>query len=100
MKIQFPKQTNAQIIAMLTKTMSGRAIADLVSLNEEGGNLIVKISKLGTSTLTFTRSDSADHSEFALTSEKIALAHKAFKNEVTDKLIGVIERAGGKVTRK
>ena len=99
MKIHFPKLSNSQIIAQLTKTMEGRSIGDLVKLEEESGNLVVKISKLGTSTLTFTRKEAGDQVEFNLTSEKIAMAHKAFKGEVTDKLVGVIERSGGKVSR-
>lgn len=77
--------------------MEGRALGDIVSLGEEGGNLIVKISKLGTSTLQFDRSEQGDDTIFTLSVEKIAFAHKAFKDEVKSKLVHLIEKSGGKV---
>ncbi len=96
MKVEFPKQATSEIIALLTKEMSGRSLGDLVKLEASGQDLVVKISKLGTSVLTFTRTEAGSNAVFELTSEKIAFAHKAFKDEVKQKLISVISKAGGK----
>jgi hypothetical protein len=97
MKIKFAKQPNSEIIAALQKTMDGRALGQIVSVHEEGGSLVVKISKLGTSTLQFDRSEQGNDLIFTLAVEKIAFAHKAFKDEVKSKFVHVIEKSGGKV---
>lgn len=97
MKIQFPKQPGSEIIASLQKVLTGRSLGDLVSLEEQGSDLVMKISKLGTSSLTFSRSETGTHALYTLSSEKIAFAHRAFKDEVKDKLVHVIEKAGGTV---
>ncbi len=77
--------------------MAGRKLADMVNITLTKGKLEVIISKLGTSTLTFAEKESDKGLEYNLTSEKIAFTHKAFKDEVKDKIVKVIEKAGGKV---
>ena len=97
MKVQFALQSNSSIVILIRKTMEGRALGELVSIDEEGGHLVVKISKFGTSTLQFQRSDKGEHAVFTLASEKIAFAHKAFKDEVKSKFLHVIEKSGGTI---
>jgi hypothetical protein len=97
MKLKFKKQSNQAIIKSLEDAMAGRNLKDLISLEDQDNCLVVKISKLGTSTLTFSRTDHGEDAQFILSSEKIAFAHKAFKNDVTDKLIHIIKKAGGEV---
>ena len=77
--------------------MGDRALSKIVSFSQTDKQLLVKLSKLGTSTLEFSRSEVDTGSQFSLTKEKIALAHKALKGEVTAKIIKVIEKAGGTV---
>lgn len=97
MKIQFPSQSTSDIINSLKKELSGRSLGDLVSLDSSGHDLIMKISKLGTSSLIFSRSENPGAVVFTLTSEKIAFAHKAFKDDVKQKLQQVIIKVGGTV---
>lgn len=97
MKVQFKIQPNSNIIDAIRKTMEGRALGDIVSIDEEGGQLVVKISKLGTSTLSFNRLEKDGHAVFTLASEKIAFAHKAFKDDVKTKFLHVVEKSGGTV---
>jgi hypothetical protein len=97
MKVQFQKKSNELIIAELREAMDGRALAEMVSIGEERGGLFVKISKLGTSTLQFDRSEDGEFAIFTLSEEKIAFAHRAFKDEVKSKLANIIEKSGGKV---
>ena len=98
MKFSFSKkQTNKSIIESIQTAMGGRSLKDLVQFEETGKDIVVKISKLGTSTLTFHRTEKGDNAVIELASEKIAFAHKAFKDDVKDKLVGVIEKAGGKL---
>lgn len=97
MKFRFPKQDGKQIIKLIEEALGGRSLADMVKFEAGPADLIVTISKLGTSTLTFKRADAGPTEvEYTLASEKIAFAHKAFKDEVTQKLLKVIEKAGGK----
>jgi len=97
MKFRFPKQDGKSIIKAIEQALGGRSLADMVKFEATAANLVVTISKLGTSTLTFARSDAGNEVEYALKEEKIAFAHKAFKDEVTQKLLNVIEKAGGKL---
>ena len=97
MKIQFPKQLNSELVTNLKDAMAGRSLGDLVTIEEHSEGILIKITKLGTSTLQFERNDTAKFAMFTLTSEKIAFAHKAFKDEVKSKLIQVIEKSGGTV---
>ena len=99
MKVQFSKKPTGDIASAIKKTMEGRSLGDIVSVDAAENSLLVKISKLGTSTLEFERKDDGEFAIFTLTTEKIAFAHKAFKNEVTEKLVHVIEKSGGKVLK-
>jgi len=97
MNIFFAEKQPDKIIAALKKAMGERELAKIVSFAFQGKNLIVTISKLGTSVLTFVHKDRDDGSEFTLAGEKVALAHKVFKDEVKQKIVKVVGQAGGKV---
>lgn len=77
--------------------MGERKLADMVNFALKTGQLEVTISKLGTSVLQFSEKDTDKGLEYTLANEKIALTHRAFKDEVTQKIARVIEKAGGKV---
>ena len=97
MKFQFPKQDSKDVIKKIEDAMGGRALAELVSFKTTANQLLVTISKLGTSTLVFERRDNGEKIEFHLKEEKIAFTHKAFKDEIKDKLCKIVEQVGGKV---
>jgi hypothetical protein len=97
MKVQFAKQSTQTIITGIRQAMDGRALGDMVSIDEERGGLLVKISRLGTSSLQFDRSENGEFAVFTLSEEKIAFAHRAFKDEVKSKLVHIIEKSGGKI---
>ncbi len=98
MNIEFKEKDRNKILASIHEAMGGRKLAELVTFNLKTGALEVVISKLGTSTLTFAESPAATGISYKLTSEKIAFTHKAFKDEVTKKIMAVIEQAGGKIS--
>lgn len=97
MKVSFTEKNRDKILTSIKNAMAGRKLAEMVEIALVKGKLEVTISKLGTSTLTFSEKESDIGLEYSLTSEKIAFTHKAFKDEVTDKIRKVIEKAGGKV---
>ena len=98
MKVLFELKDRSQILAKIQEAMGGRKLGDMVNFALSAGALTVTISKMGTSTLTFKEQDTPEGLVYKLDSEKIAFTHKAFKGEVTDKIVKVIERAGGRVT--
>lgn len=98
MNIHFQENDPNIIIENLKEAMGGRALAKIVSFDLKGEDLTVTLSKLGKSTLFFSGQKAEDGYSFALTKEKIALAHKALKGEVTEKIVRVIEKAGGSVS--
>ncbi len=97
MKFTFKDQDSNTILDSITSILSGRKLGKMVSLEPEAQGLIVKISKMGTSKLIFDRLDTEDGFELILVKEKIALSHKAFKGEVTEKFIEIVKQAGGQV---
>ena len=98
MKIEFPNKPTDQIIKDINDVLEKRAFPQAVSLSHNGKELLVKVSKMGTSTLIFTRTDAKKRAQFSLTFEDIAFAHKPFYGEVKDQLLSVVKEAGGKVT--
>ncbi|SMF21607.1 hypothetical protein [Pseudobacteriovorax antillogorgiicola] len=99
MKITFPESETKTVVDNLKDAMGERALSKIVSFEINGDDLTVTLSKLGKSTLHFSRQSASEGSTFTLTKEKIALAHKALKGEVTQKIIKVIEKAGGSVDK-
>ncbi|MFW7377619.1 MAG: hypothetical protein ACOH5I_02270 [Oligoflexus sp.] len=97
MKILFSEKSTEVIVDALTDAMGGRQLAKMVSFDVKNDQMVVTISKLGTSTLTFSRKETSDGSEFNLAQEKIALAHRPMKNEVKEKILKVVQKAGGKI---
>lgn len=100
MKIVFRNLTAAAVVEQINAALHGRQIGELVKLDLSGNNLDVTVSKLGTSTFSFVCSNSGTDCHIELKSEKIAFAHRAFKDEVLSKLVHVVEKAGGKVIEK
>jgi hypothetical protein len=98
MDVKFPEKDLGVIIEKIKTALGGRELGKMVSFDQKGNEMIVTISKFGTSTLTFAKKASADGCHLKLENEKIAFAHKALKGEVTEKIVKVIQQAGGTVT--
>lgn len=99
MHIHFKEKDPSKVLASIREAMGDRELGKIVSFDMDTSSLTVTISKLGKSTLTFLKKASDIGVELVLDNEKIALTHKAFKNEVTDKIMKIIEKAGGSVKR-
>jgi hypothetical protein len=97
-KVFFAEKDRDKIMTSIKNAMGGRELAKIVNFNLGGGKLEVVISKMGTSTLTFTEKENPQGLEYLLSGEKIAFTHKPFKDDVTEKIVKVIKSAGGKVT--
>ncbi len=98
MKIIFSETDPQKVVQNIKDALGSRELAKMVDFALQGKDLIVTISKFGTSTLTFSNQAAKSGGlQYELTGEKIAFAHKALKGEVTNKLLKVIESAGGKI---
>ncbi|MEZ4741702.1 MAG: hypothetical protein R3B45_04525 [Bdellovibrionota bacterium] len=97
MKFYFPESDTEKIVKSLKKALSGRKLGKMVDFNNEATKIRVTISKLGTSNIDFKQTPAKDGVEWTLTSEKIAFSHKAFKDEVIEKINKIIESVGGTV---
>ena len=98
MKVFFEEKDRLKILENIKVAMGDRRLGELVKFSLDTGKLEVTISKLGTSVLHFSELETTLGLEYALKSEKIALTHKGFKDEIKEKIIHCIEKAGGKVT--
>ena len=99
MKVFFSEKDRNKVLTSIKQAMGDRKLAEIVDFSLTPTNLQVVISKMGTSTLTFDETENDQGLEYTLTKEKIAFAHKAFKDDVTRKIINVVEQAGGEVSR-
>ena len=98
MEVSFPEKNLGAIVEKIKTALGGRELGKMVSFDHKGDEMVVTISKFGTSTLHFSCKETATGSQLTLGKEKIAMTHKPLKNEVTDKIIKVIQQAGGTVT--
>ncbi len=96
MNISFKEKDPKVVIKKIEEAMVGRPLASIVSFDLKGSGLRITISKLGQSFLDFDVLSNASGTQFKLKSEKIAFTHRAFKNEVTEKITHLVEKAGGK----
>lgn len=98
MKVKFDIKDPAAVLSNIKEALGMRELSKMVEFNAGNNSLVVTINKLGTSTLIFDETELEDGLEYELTKEKIAFTHRAFKDDVTNKLVKVMEKAGGKVT--
>lgn len=97
MQISFREKNRDSILAAIKRAMGDRELGKIVQFTLRTGCLEVVISKLGTSTLTFTESETEVGLKYNLASEKIAFTHRALKDEVTRKIKQVVQSAGGEI---
>ena len=98
MHISFSEQDPNKVLTDIQANMEGRKLAKMVSFDLKGEILTITIKKLGTSTLEFNYKKAGAGLEFDLSKEKIAMSHKAFKGEVTEKIVKIIQKSGGTVS--
>ncbi|MBI5497284.1 MAG: hypothetical protein HY904_19880 [Deltaproteobacteria bacterium] len=98
MKAFFKDMDAASIVRALEAAMVGRRLGEITRITLENGRIRATLSKLGTSTLTFTAQARPDGTEVHLVEEKLALTHRPLRNEVKDKFVRLVEKAGGVVT--
>jgi len=100
MKFSF-KETDAKAVHQkIVNALGGRELGKIVQFELSADDLTVVISKLGTSTLKFAHLAKDGGMLFNLVSEKIAFTHRAFKDDVKEKICRVIESVGGKILEK
>lgn len=98
MNIFFDETNPDTVLTAIKSAMGDRSLSKIVEFEMSDEILTVVISKVGKSKLFFDVNKTSHQLEFRFKKEKIALTHKAFKNEVTEKIVKVIEKAGGTVS--
>ena len=97
MRISFSETDRQKVLGSIKDALGQRKLAEMLDFSVSPGSLTVTIKQLGTSVLSFSEKSVAAGLEYTLSSEKIALTHRAFKGEVTEKIIKIIEKAGGQI---
>ena len=95
MHLSFSSDDPKKILDDINGHLSGRELGKMVNLKLEGSDLVVLIQKMGTSELRFTGTVADGKVEYDLKKEKIAFAHKPFKDEVIGKIKKIVEACGG-----
>jgi hypothetical protein len=97
MKILFDESNPNKVVELISKALGSRELGKMVEFSLKGADLCVVISKMGRSELLFASQENGEGLLFELTKEKIAFAHRPFKDEVMIKIKKVIETCGGQV---
>lgn len=97
MEFSFPDTDTQTVTDKIMEKLGGRELGKMVSFNPTPEGLEVVISKLGTSRLSFSKTENNGFAIFRLTEEKISLTHRAFKDEVQAKMRKIIVQAGGTI---
>lgn len=100
MKIKFTSGNPESVLELINEHLSGRKLGKIVKLELTGDELIVAISKLGTSKLHFDVICKGDDVRFNLAKEKIAMSHKALKGSVIEKFKKVIQACDGEIVEE
>ncbi len=98
MKISFKETDAKKIVKTLADSLEDRELGKICKFSLDGNNIIITISKMGTSEIVFAGKPAKDGMEFALSKEKIAFTHRPFKDEVIDKIRKVVSGCGGTVS--
>lgn len=98
MRIRFADKDSQEALQEIKDALGGRKLGKIVSFDMQDDELTVTIKKMGKSTLEFSNNSAANQTEWELTNEKIALAHKPFRDEMIQKLTKVVHSIGGEVT--
>ena len=102
LKVRFSGVSSGEIFKAIEERLDGRKLGSLVSLNLEGSELMVTVSKLGTSKIRFevieeTTQDEGLCTTLCLLDKKIPWAHKVLEKELARKLTDIIQQSGGDV---
>ncbi|MCB9229327.1 MAG: hypothetical protein H6618_06925 [Deltaproteobacteria bacterium] len=97
MQISYQSGNAEDILERIREQLGGRKLSKILEFDLQGDDLRVTIRKMGSSHLHFVRQERKGSLTWELQSEKIALAHRAFKDEVMEKIIKIIMQTGGSV---
>ena len=95
MNLSFAGDDPEKILTDINAALEGRELGKMVNITLEGSDLVVIISRLGKSEIRFDGKKAGGKIEYALSKEKIAFAHRPFKDEVIAKIRKIVESCGG-----
>lgn len=99
MEINYPNDLEpTEVVERIKNELGGRKLGKILTFEISETELNVTIKKMGTSTLSFTRSSDSENINWVLSKEKIALTHRPLKSDMIEKLTAVIKKTGGEVT--
>lgn len=83
----------------MREAMVGRALGSIATVTVACDELVLTVSRLGTSEVRFRTTPSGTGFRAVRSGEKIALPHRPFREEMERKLEGVVRKAGGRPGR-
>ena len=95
MHIRFQTQDPEQILQDIQKALLSDAFTKIVSIERKNSSMTVKIKKMGPSTLVFDEQQDSGTIDWVLQTEKIAMAHKPFKEQMLKSISKIIKKLGG-----
>ena len=101
--IAFTQKSSQEFVSQVSSQLAGRELGKIVTIAAHANTIVVCFSKFGKSELTYDVAGAPDSGgsgliAATLVSEKIALAHRAFRSDIEGKLKKVLIACGAKLT--
>lgn len=93
---EVPGMDPEAFVAKVREELSGRELGEIVSLELEGEELVVRFSRMGTSELRYALKMVDGGFNAHLAHERIALLHGAFRQTFEDKFEQIIAHVGAR----
>ncbi len=98
--IRFPREEREAILKRLREAMQGSLWTPCITLEFDGSILLIKVQKLGLSLIRYQERQTETHLIYEALDEKIAWAHRPFREEVESFLLNAVAAAGGSAVRE
>lgn len=95
---EVPSGSPESFARAMQDAMKGRALGSMTTITVEGDELVLTVSRLGTSEVRFRTTPSGTGFRAIPSGEKIALPHRVFRDEMQRKLEKVLVTAGARVS--
>ncbi len=85
-----------KVLELFIEAIESKGLHNAVNIEEDAEKILIKVTKLGTSSFIFVENRVSGGSAFELEKENVAFAHRAFRKNIFADLEEIIIKHGGK----
>ena len=89
--------TPERFVALVNRSLADSGLANHVTTRVEGGDIVARISWLGTTELRYRTSDTEDGFRAELRRQRVAALHGAFQSRFEERLEAILAQVGARL---